>query len=85
MLARLAELAYDVSAILTYPPGTNMHDNKLDARRNFLIFLAGSPLLASLPTAPGFCDALDLEDGGNTEHQGYQTVASGRPASLTRG
>ena len=62
MLARLAELAYDVSAVLTHPPGTNMNDNKLDARRNFLRFLAGSPLLASLPTAPGFCDELDLEN-----------------------
>ena len=39
-----------------------MNHNKLDARRNFLRFLAGSPLLASLPTAPGFCNELDLEN-----------------------
>jgi len=39
--------------------GTNMNDIKLEARRHFLKFLAGSPLLASLPTTPGFCDDLE--------------------------
>ena len=41
--------------------GTNMNDIKLEARRHFLRFLAGSPLLASLRTEPGFCAELGLD------------------------
>ena len=39
-----------------------MNNTRLDARRNFLRFLAGSPLLASLPAAIGNCDEIDLAD-----------------------
>ncbi len=41
-----------------------MNDMDLQCRRNFLRFLAGSPLLASLPT--GFCEEASAQDQPNT-------------------
>jgi len=49
----------------THPLGMNMNDIKLEARRHFLRFLAGSPLLASLRTTPGFCDDLEPAEVSN--------------------
>ena len=44
-----------------------MTSDTLDARRNFLKFLAGSPLLASLPAAKGFCDEWKWENSTSFE------------------
>ena len=69
-LARLAELAYDGNAVLTNSTGRNMNTDKLAARRNFLSFLAGSPVLASLPALPGFGDEVDLEQAALSHKHG---------------